>query len=253
MGALSGKLRMPANVEELEEEDFRAAEERLEELSDEQRKELAETAGLFPEGLVESEVGLVPEGWGVVQVGSLIDNIRNQVDPTTLDTSLPYVGLEHIGRKSLTLADWGISTEVESNKSRFDSGNILFGKLRPYFHKVCVAPFSGICSTDVLVLAAKDEVYTGFATHLIFTEGFVDFANRASTGTRMPRAKWAHMKTFPVCCPPVEVALKFNAMHGSVSRLSTSLVEETVHLRDLRDSLLPRLISGELSVEGVGG
>ena len=253
MGALSGKLRMPANVEELEEEDFRAAEERLEELSDEQRKELAETAGLFPEGLVESEVGLVPEGWGVVQVGSLIDNIRNQVDPTTLDTSLPYVGLEHIGRKSLPLADWGISTEVESNKSRFDSGNILFGKLRPYFHKVCVAPFSGICSTDVLVLAAKDEVYTGFATHLIFTEGFVDFANRASTGTRMPRAKWAHMKTFPVCCPPVEVALKFNAMHGSVSRLSTSLVEETVHLRDLRDSLLPRLISGELSVEGVGG
>ncbi|MCP4398742.1 MAG: hypothetical protein GY801_15770 [bacterium] len=73
-----------------------------------------------------------------------------------------YIGLEHMPRKSIALTNWGNAEEVESNKFIFKEGECLFGKLRPYFHKVGVAPIDGICLTDILVIAPKSPEWYGY-------------------------------------------------------------------------------------------
>ena len=91
-----------------------------------------------------------------VRVGDVAASPRNGVDPASVDPADLYVGLEHVGRRHMWLTDGGRADDVTSSKSRFEAGDILFGKLRPYFHKVVPAPHRGICSTDILVVRARE-------------------------------------------------------------------------------------------------
>jgi type I restriction enzyme S subunit len=115
--------------------------------------------------------------------------IRDVVQPNDIG-NIPYIGLEHISQGQLSLLGFGSSDEVVSIKSRFRKGDILFGKLRPYFRKVILAPFDGVCSTDIWVIRAKPGVNQKFLFYWMASSEFVDTATRASEGTKMPRAKW---------------------------------------------------------------
>src|SRR5204863_1738880 len=62
---------------------------------------------------------------------------------------------------------------------------MLFGKLRPYFHKVGVAPLDGVCSTDILVVTPKEPAWFGFVLGHVSSVELVNHTNAASTGTKM--------------------------------------------------------------------
>lgn len=79
---------------------------------------------------------------------------------------------------------------MESNKLKFQKLDILFFKIRPYLHKVCLAHFDGVCSTDTIVLRAKNPLYLPYILFTVFNETFIDLADVSSNGTRMPRANW---------------------------------------------------------------
>src|SRR5699024_264294 len=81
-------------------------------------------------------------------LGDLAENVRVQAGPDELSASTSYVGLEHIPRRRLWLSETGTADEVTSSKSRFTRNDVLFSKLRPYFHKVAIAPGEGVVSTD---------------------------------------------------------------------------------------------------------
>lgn len=104
--------------------------------------------------LLESEQGVIPEGWSWRNIRDIAEDVRDSVDPESSDPRTPYVGLEHIPRRSIGLAEWGSASEVQSIKLSFKSGDILFGKIRPYFHKVAVAPVDGVASSDAIVIRA---------------------------------------------------------------------------------------------------
>ncbi|PNU20127.1 restriction endonuclease subunit S [Geothermobacter hydrogeniphilus] len=224
------------------------SEAELDQLTEEQRQQLSATAALFPDELVESELGLVPEGWEVSTFGTIAKNIRAGVDPTSELPETPYVGLEHIERKHIYLTAWGRAEQVDSNKSRFSTGDILFGKLRPYFHKVSYMPFSGICSTDILVVRAMSTEWQGYVQYQLFNERFVEYSNVRSTGTRMPRANWKDMAQYPMAKPSSDLAAIYNKTVINFNDLAALMVQETNNLATLRDTLLPKLLSGEIRI-----
>ena len=121
--------------------------------------------------------------------------VRDVVHPNDVG-DVPYIGLEHIEQGTLRLAGWGRATEVNSAKFRFRKGDVLFGKLRPYFRKVIRAPFDGVCSTDIWVVRARAGFDQGYLFYWMAAQDFVDFASSGSEGTRMPRAKWEHVAQF---------------------------------------------------------
>ena len=128
--------------------------------------------------------------------------IKDGYCPTGSD-DFKYIGLEHIEQQSLSLNSVGHSTEVESNKFRFRAGDILFGKLRPYFRKVYRPHFDGVCSTDIWVVRAKDGIDKGYLFYFMASHEFVDMASSGSSGTRMPRADWNHLKNIVWTIPPI--------------------------------------------------
>lgn len=202
----------------------------------------------LPDRFVDSELGEIPAAWRVGRLGAVMDHPRRVAKPEGLDPTTPYVGLEHIPRQSLGLPDWGLAADVTSNKHHFNRGDILFGKLRPYFHKVCIAPTRGVCSTDVVVIAPKTSDWSGFVTFHVSSSEFVAYTSAASTGTKMPRTNWKDMSDFRVVLPTPIFASAYGEL---VSPLLGQIVDNVLESRVLsriRDTLLPKLISGEISV-----
>ena len=121
-----------------------------------------DVADLFPDRLRDSELGEIPEGWSVGTLGDIAVAPRRGVDPGQVADDTPYIGLEHMPRGSVALTDWGRAGSVSSTKTAFESRDMLFGKLRPYFHKVGIAPANGVCSTDIIVLKARMSEWSAF-------------------------------------------------------------------------------------------
>ncbi|WP_446905163.1 hypothetical protein [Aeromonas veronii] len=206
----------------------------------------SEVAALFPDSFEESELGLVPKGWNVGLLGEVAETVRKQVQPESMTADTLYVGLEHIPRQSLGLDAWGTAEELESAKSCFEKGDVLFGKLRPYFHKIVIAPFDGVCSTDILVCRAKSPEYYAFVLMHLFSTELVSYADRLSNGAKMPRVNWKDLAAYQVTIPPTELALTYVDVVKPMFAQITDNVLQAQTLATLRDTLLPRLISGQL-------
>jgi type I restriction enzyme S subunit len=198
--------------------------------------------------LVESPLGPIPAGWEVMKLRDIAQEMRRGINPETIDPETPYFGLEHLPRKSIALSDWGTASEVQSTKLAFKKGEILFGKIRPYFHKVGVAPLDGVCSTDAIVIVPLAEEYYGLLLGCVSSEDFVSHATQTSQGTKMPRADWDVLKQYPVVLPPSDVLARFNSFVKDIVDNIHNLIFRNRYLRQTRDLLLPKLISGELDV-----
>jgi len=205
------------------------------------------TAKVFPNQFENSELGPIPAGWRVGAIAEVAENIRRSVQPHEIEPTTAYIGLDHMPRRRIALSEWGQADSLESNKSQFSRGDILFGKLRPYFHKVGVAPIDGVCSTDILVITPKEPNWFGFLLCHVSSDEMIAHTDRASTGTKMPRTNWQDIARFRVAIPPAVVAEAFNAQVAPMIARIHLGIHESRQLAAARDSLLPRLLSGELS------
>ena len=153
-----------------------------------------------------------------------------------------YIGLEHIGSGTLRLIGHGSSSEVSSTKFRFQTGDILFGKLRPYLHKVTRAPFDGVCSTDIFVVRSRRPCEQAFLYHCMSSADFVRHASAGSEGTKMPRARWSHLTTYPMRLPPLPEQRRISAALDAIDHtlfMATDAIASTEKLREaLRHELL---------------
>lgn len=129
----------------------------------------------------------------------IADEVRNAYQPNPSE-ELPYIGLEHIEQQTLHLNGVGSSKDVVSTKKKFQSGDILFGTLRPYFRKVVLTKNDGVCSTDIAVIRPKQGISSRFVQYMIADKKFIDHSMGTSNGTRMPRAKWGIVSKYPL--PP---------------------------------------------------
>jgi type I restriction enzyme S subunit len=206
---------------------------------------------LFPARLVDSELGEIPEGWMIGKLGDVAENPRRGIQPNCIAPNTPYIALEHMPRRSIALFDWGTAEGIESNKFEFKKGEILFGKLRPYFHKVGVAPVDGVCSTDIVVIVPRQHVWTAFVLGHVSSLEFVDYTNAGSSGTKMPRTSWGDMARYEIVLPPESVAETFNTLVQPLIEQIISGIHESRTLAALRDALLPKLIRGEIRVKEV--
>ena len=161
-------------------------------------------------GLVDSELGPIPEGWEAGEFADLVAEVSETVAPEEIAVGTPVVGLEHFPRRSTTLHDWESAYDVGSRRKVFDEGDILFGKIRPYFHKVVDAPTSGCCSADAIVFRPIEEIFQSRALAIASSDEFVGVATATSNGTRMPRANTKILMSYGIPHPTHEVELAFS-------------------------------------------
>ncbi len=198
---------------------------------------------LFPDALDDEGK---PVGWDHGTLADVAESPRRGVSPADVSADIPYIGLEHMPRRSVALSDWDSAGKVKSNKTQFLKGEILFGKLRPYFHKVGIAPLDGICSTDIVVVIPRAQEWGAFALACLSSDEFVDYTDRTSTGTKMPRTSWKMMAQYKVCLPPKHVVCAYQGVARPLLDLLDANIGETSALAQTRDLLLPKLMSGAI-------
>ena len=209
----------------------------------------AETAALFPTTFQDSPLGKIPEGWEVGTIGEIAKNVRRSVKVDEIDSSECFLGLEHMPRRSITLFQWETASGIQSNKYRFKKGEILFGKLNPHFHKVGVAPIDGICSTDILVIQPIDSEWFGVVLSLVSSDNFVAYTNANARGTTLPRTNWNDMSQYEIALPNVEIAKEYTEFIRPIVKQIIENIHQTHTLSQIRDRLLPKLLSGEIRVD----
>jgi type I restriction enzyme S subunit len=200
---------------------------------------------------VSSPLGEIPVGWEVRKLGEVAEEMRRNVPKGSLEDPAPFVGLEHIPRRSLALDAWENTTELGSNKLEFKKGEVLFGKIRPYFHKVSVAPFDGLCSADTIVIRSRRPEHYAMVVGCVSSDDFVALATATSNGSKMPRASWSVLAEHQIAIPPSTVARQFSAVIEPAIAQMQALVFQIQNLRRTRDLLLPRLLSGQIDVEAL--
>ena len=201
---------------------------------------------LFPDDIGDSELGEIPEGWEVGKIGDVATQRRQGVKPGNIEPDTPYIALDHMPRKCIALSEWDRAEGLASGKFGFKEHDILFGKLRPYFHKVGVAPLDGVCSTDIVVVSPKSKDWFGFTLGHLSSSEFVEYTDVSSTGTRMPRTNWADMSLYKVQLPGRELANSYTGLVQPWVDKIVVAIHESRALAAHRDALLPRLVSGEL-------
>jgi len=144
------------------------------------------TEGIGHGEFKDSEIGRIPVGWGVVRLEKVAILSKAKFTPNNTE-SFDYIGLEHMNQEKGTINGIGNSNETLSTKNIFDKGDILFGKLRPYLRKFYLADFKGVCSTEILVIKNKNNIFNSFLFKIIQTEEFIEHSVSKVFGTKMPR------------------------------------------------------------------
>jgi len=195
---------------------------------------------------IASPIGDIPQGWEVKKLGAIAEDMRRNVAKGELDEPKPYVGLEHIPRRSLALDAWEMATNLGSNKLEFKKGEVLFGKIRPYFHKVSVAPFDGLCSADTIVIRSRRPEHCALVVACVSSDAFVAQASATANGAKMPRANWDVLEKYEIVVPKGKVADQFSVLFADIIAQQQALIFQIQNLRRTRDLLLPRLLSGDI-------
>lgn len=191
----------------------------------------------------------LPEGWERKALKNIAPDIRDAVVPCELEPGTPYIGLEHMPRRSITLCEWGTTDQVTSTKLRYLAGDILFGKIRPYFHKVGFALTDGVSSSDSIILRPVAERLHAFVLFTVSSDWFVAVVSKtAKEGSKMPRADWNLMETHEIAVPPSGVLDSFRDVAEPMLAQLKALAFQNQKLRAARDLLSPKLMSGEIAV-----
>lgn len=190
----------------------------------------------------------VPEGWSKSTVGNICKLRKVVITPDKIESNTPYIGLEHMPRNDICLSTWGKSEEINSNKFIYLKKDVLFGKIRPYFHKVGFALNDGITSTDTMVMVADQNLW-GLLLVTVSSDAFVDFSyQNCKEGAKMPRADWKQMEKYAIMIADQATQKLFEQEILVITNKISALAFQCRSLREARDRMLPKLMGGEVEV-----
>ena len=213
-------------------------------------------ADLFPDRLVDSELGGIPEGWRIWRLEELADHHTQSIEPSSdPETEFDLFSLPAHDAGQLPARARGRA--VKSNKAVVPPDAVLLSKLNPEIPRVWMPePSSGrlqVCSTEFLVFTPRSP-----ATRSLLFSLFTDASFRETLQSLVTGTSKSHQRVPPNALKQREVLAGTDALFRSFDKLARPVLAHTVATRGesrcvagLRDTLLPKLVSGELRVSGV--
>ena len=211
-----------------------------------------DVAALFPDRLVDSELGEIPEGWEVVPLPEMIE--VNPSRSLRKGEVAPYLDMANMPTRG-HVPDTVIDRPFGSGM-RFTNGDTLVARITPCLEngKTAYVDFLphdriGWGSTEYIVMRPMPPLPNEFAYCLARSPGFREFAIQNMTGTSgRQRVPAQVLSQFLLPSPPEPIAARFGKVVQPLFARASEAVRESRTLAALRDALLPKLVSGELRV-----
>ena len=213
----------------------------------------ADLYDLIPDRLALSELGEIPEGWEVGQFGKIVTRLRDNENPTiSRDTLYSHFSIPAYDEDQTPKRELGGS--IKSTKSRVFQDTVLLSKLNPEVNRVWLVDMTSderaICSTEFLVLKAKPPFQSSFVYCLCLSPFFRQQIESIVTGTSKShqRAPANTILSLKAVVPPARVVEAFETSASGLLRQAMTLRRESRVLAAQRDTLLPSLVSGDLTL-----
>lgn len=197
----------------------------------------------------QQQFGNTPEPISIGRLAEICDYSRDKVAVSTLTPSTYYSTENMLTEKAGAVDATSLPTVVQTTKCAV--GDVLISNIRPYFKKIVYCQSECGCSTDVLCFHPKTPDLSAYLFCTVYADCFFDFMVAGSKGTKMPRGDKQQIMTYPVNIPSSDDLCIFNAAALPILSHIESNRAENVRLSALRDSLLPRLMSGEIDVSSI--
>ncbi len=202
--------------------------------------------------MMESELGPVPEGWGVKRLGELADvnatNIRRGHEPEVIQ----YVDIASVSPGQVDNIETMAFSEAPSRaRRRVKDGDIIWSMVRPNrksYSVILSPPPDMVVSTGFAVISAIAAPYT-YIYHAVTTDDFVGYLTSRATGAAYPAVNAIDFENAAVLLPSNALLESFHVLVKNLFHLKHTLQQRNVNLRRTRDLLLPKLVSGEADVE----
>jgi type I restriction enzyme S subunit len=200
---------------------------------------------------VESELGLIPEGWRVGSLGEAAAINARSIRPADAPLEILYIDIASVVPGAITQKQPYRFSEAPGRARRVvGHGDVIWSCVRPNrrSYALILQPEPAlIASTGFAVLSAKSVPYS-YLYFAVTTDDFVGFLTNHATGAAYPAVTASTFEAAPFLIPEEEVADQFHAVVAPMLDLSETLKRKNANLRATRDLLLPKLISGELDV-----
>ncbi len=222
----------------------------LEQLTSDQLSQLKTTAALFPDALVESELGEIPQGWEVFPLGEMIEfNPKRTLKKGTL---APYLDMKNVPTQG-HLADDVYLREMASG-TKFINGDTLLARITPCLEngKTAFVDFLeqdqvGWGSTEYIIMMPKDARPVSLGYFIARLDSFRSKAIQTMTGTSgRQRANAKALSEQLWINYPVTLLNQFDLIAGGYLAKAKENGQESKSLAAILDTLLPKLLSGEL-------
>lgn len=161
-----------------------------------------------------------------------------------------YLPIDCIPNRAMMLQGYDNIENAESSLESFSTGNILFGAMRTYFHKVVIAPFDGVTRSTCFIIDANNKKYQNYLYLFLYQDSTIDYSSTVSVGSTMPYVRWKDLNRIGLVMPDEVTIEKFNKIVDPILKQIRQMFFVNENLKKQRDALLPRLMSGDLSVEG---
>lgn len=172
-------------------------------------------------------LGEVPRDWQITKLKYMACLLTAK----SSSTDELYVGLEKISSgDGKYIAKEEVITEGASIS--FEKDDVLFGKLRPYLAKSWLATFSGVCSSEFLVLRTR-KLNPKFINYYSLTNEFIEQVNSSTYGSKMPRASWEFIGQLPVPTCPHDLSEKISSFLDHETAKIDKLIEKQQQLIEL--------------------
>lgn len=184
--------------------------------------------------------------WKEGKLGDVCHYVTDKMETSSL-TTISYISTENMlnDKQGVTEAS---SIPNDIRVTRYGGGDILLSNIRPYFKKIWLADRRGGCSNDVLCIRANEKEFDCFVYYTLRQDDFFDYVMLGSKGCKMPRGDKQHIMNWPICLPNVESLGVFNKPVYLMIQKIKSNQQQIQTLTIKRDTLLPRLMSGEVNV-----
>lgn len=192
---------------------------------------------------------------GKISNGKLKDIVlktNRTIKKDKINESLKYYPIDVLPKNNIILQDGKSIEEAQSSLIEFNKNEILVGAMRVYFHRVCLTNNSGITRNTTFVLKPKDEDYLYYSLLTLYQDSFIDYASITSKGTTMPYAVWENVcSEFDIYIPTKEELEEFNIVCKVILNKMNINQAENQNLEQIRDTLLPKLMNGEIDLDKV--
>lgn len=191
----------------------------------------------------------LPNGWAATTLGEIVALRGEKTDPAKAP-ELPFIGLGGIEPHTSQIINIGKASEVKSSVARFEAGDVLYSRLRPYLNKVTIPNFDGVASAEILALKANSATEPEFVRRRLMTGEFLDFAALLDKGDR-PRVNYKDISRFPIALPPLpeqqRIVAKVDGLAARITRARKELDRIPALLAQYKVRLLELGASGELT------